>query len=74
MIIEEYIEDNTRVRHYSDENLKIRQIETDIIYDDAIDVIPCKYTYEETDIPIDTEPEPNSDIQPELFMRNMFPQ
>lgn len=71
MIIEEYIEDNTRVRHYSDENFKIRQIETGIIYDDAVDVIPCKYTYEETDIPIEPEPEPNSDIQPELFTRNI---
>jgi hypothetical protein len=71
MIIEEYIEDNTRVRHYSDENLKIRQIETGIIYDDAVDVIPCKYTYEETDIPIEPKPEPNSAIQPELFMRNI---
>lgn len=71
MIIEEYIEDNTRVRHYSDENLKIRQIETNIIYDDAVDVVPCKYTYEETDIPIEPEPEPNIDIQPELFMRNI---
>lgn len=53
MIIEEYIEDNTRVRHYSDENFKIRQIETGIIYNDAVDVLPCKYSYEETDIVIE---------------------
>lgn len=37
------------IRHYSDKNLKIRQIETGIVYDDAVDVIPCAYTYEETD-------------------------
>lgn len=53
MIVEELIEDGARVRHYSDENLKIRQIETGIVYDDAVDVIPCRYTYEETDIPIE---------------------
>lgn len=43
------------VRHYSDRNLKLRQIETGIVYDDAIDIIPCAYTYEETDEPIDDE-------------------
>lgn len=43
-----------RIRHYSDEGLKIRQIETGALYDDAVDVMPCRYTYEETDEPIDT--------------------
>jgi hypothetical protein len=33
----------------------IRQVETGIVYYDAVDVLPCKYTYEETDEPI---PEP----------------
>jgi len=51
MIIEEYV--GERIRHYSDTGMKIRQIETDIIYDDAVDVVPCRYTYEETDIPLD---------------------
>ena len=37
------------VHTYSDEHKKIRQIETGIVYDDAIDV-PNRYTYEETDI------------------------
>lgn len=31
---------------------KIRQIETGNIYEDAMDVMPCAYTYEETDIPL----------------------
>lgn len=44
-----------RIRHYSDEGYKIRQIETGSIYDDAIDVVPCRYTYEETDIPVEDE-------------------
>lgn len=30
----------------------IRQIETGILYEDAVDTMPCKYTYEETDEPI----------------------
>lgn len=46
-----------RVRHYSDANMMIRQVETGIIYQDAVDKIPCRYTYEETDEPI-----PENDI------------
>lgn len=52
MVREEQI-DELCVRHYSDLNFRIRQIETGALYDDAIDVIPCRFTYEETDIPID---------------------
>lgn len=37
-----------RIRHYSDAGFKLRQIETGVLYDDAVDVLPCKYTYEET--------------------------
>lgn len=36
------------IKHYSDKGLKIKQIETGYVYDIAIDVIPCRYTYEET--------------------------
>ena len=53
MIIVELVEDETRERRYSDQRMMIRQIETGDIYEDAVDVIPCPYTYEETDIPID---------------------
>ena len=42
-----------RIRHYSDEGYQILQVETNILYEDAVDVVPCAYTYEETDIPID---------------------
>lgn len=58
MIIVELVDNDTRERRYSDQKMKLRQIETQVLYDDAVDVIPCKYTYEETDIPIDEEPEP----------------
>ncbi len=44
---------NGVIRHYSDRNKIIRQIETGELYYDAVDIIPCQYTYEETedDIP-----------------------
>lgn len=51
MIIEEMVGD--RIRHVSDSGFKIRQIETGAIYDDALDIVPCPYTYEETDEPIE---------------------
>jgi len=47
-VIEEQVSEHC-VRHYSDRLKKLRQIETGIIYDDAVDIIPCRYTYEETD-------------------------
>lgn len=53
MILTEYVENNTRIRHYSDQGMKIRQVETDAVYDDAVDYLPCKYTYVETDEPIE---------------------
>lgn len=41
------------IRHYSNNNLQIRQVETGLIFDDAIDIVPCQFTYEETDTPIE---------------------
>ena len=49
MIIPQYLEGGTRIRRYSNEGYYIRQIETGEIYEDAVDVVPCRYTYEETD-------------------------
>lgn len=43
-----------RVRTYSDAGMMIRQVETGITYDSAVDVLG-KYTYTETDIPIQTQ-------------------
>jgi len=53
MIIVELVDNDTRERRYSDKNVMIRQVETGILYEDAVDVIPCKYTYEESDVPIE---------------------
>ena len=58
MIIEEMV--GSRIRHYSDQYVKIRQIETGALYDDAVDIYPCPYTYEETDEPTSDETEPIS--------------
>ena len=54
MIVVEFIATENRERRYSDLNVKIRQIETGNVYEDAVDIIPCPYTYEETNIPIET--------------------
>ena len=43
------------VRTYSDAGFKIRQLETGAIYADAIDVLPLRYSYEETDIRLEEE-------------------
>lgn len=45
-------------RTYSDADLKIRKVGTDEIYDEAIDIEGAPYTYEETDMPIEVEPDP----------------
>ena len=57
MIVEELLEGDL-IRHYSDANMKIRQEETGIIYDEAVDVVPCRYTYTETSEPIESVNEP----------------
>lgn len=57
MIIVELVDEGTRERRYSDIGMKLRQVETGILYDDAVDVIPCRYTYEETDVPVEAEEE-----------------
>lgn len=47
-------------RTYSDANLKIHKVNTDEIYDEAIDVENAPYTYEETDEPIEIQPDDNT--------------
>ena len=51
--VKEEVLDNNLIRHYAiDENgkqYKILQVETNIVYDEAIDVLPCRYTYNATE-------------------------
>lgn len=49
MIKTEMMKYNTLIRHFSDEGKMIRQVETGTIYSEAVDVVPCEFTYEETD-------------------------
>lgn len=60
MIIEQIVDEN-HVKHYSDRDMMIRQEETGILYEDAVDVIPCRYTYTETDTPIPADPATDED-------------
>jgi hypothetical protein len=55
MIVTELVDNGKRIRHYSDVGFRILQNETGVVYNDAVDVIPCKYTYTETDEPIETD-------------------
>lgn len=52
MIRTETIDGGARMRTYSDAGMRLRQVETGALYDEAIDIAPSPYTYEETDIPL----------------------
>ena len=49
MIQTEYLNDGTLIKHYSDAGFMLLQNETGIKYADPIDLVPCAYTYTETD-------------------------
>lgn len=57
MIQVEYLNGGTLVRHYSDKEVLLLQNETGVKYADPIDVVPCAYTYSETEEPIENEEE-----------------
>lgn len=67
MIIEEFLNDGKLVKHYSDKNVMLLQNETGVKYADPVDVVPCRYTYTETDEPIETDEDGFSDKE----FRNM---
>lgn len=49
MIVKEHLRDGTLVKHYSDKGFVIEQVETGERYSEAIDGVPCPFTYIETD-------------------------
>ena len=55
MIQTEYLKDGKLIRHYSDKGVMLLQVETGVMYSDPIDVVPCQYIYEETDVLIEEE-------------------
>lgn len=61
MILTEYLNDGTLIKHYSDKGVMLLQVETGMKYSDPVDVVPCRYTYEETEEPIEIEEEITGD-------------
>lgn len=55
MIKTEFLNDGTLIKHYSDAGFMLLQNETGIKYADPVDVVPCRYTYTETDEPVEAE-------------------
>ena len=45
----ELLKNDTLIRHYSNDGKVLLQVETGIEYEEAVDVVPCRYTYKETD-------------------------
>ena len=54
------------IRHYSDKGMYILQKETGLEFEDAVDTLPCKYTYEETDKPIEQVEDTTSENELEV--------
>lgn len=61
MIKTELLNDGTLIKHYSDAGFMLLQVETGIKYADPVDVVPCRYTYEETNEVIDGDEEITDD-------------
>lgn len=59
MIQIEYLNEGTLIKHYSDQGFLLLQKETGAKYSDPIDIVPCPYTYIETDEPAEVEEENN---------------
>lgn len=57
MIQIEYLNEGTLIKHYSDTGMMLLQNETGLMYSDPVDLVPCRYTYTETDIPCEVEEE-----------------
>ena len=59
MIVREFYKENKNgvnlYRTYSDENYRIKQVETDDVFDEAIDSETANYTYEETNEKIEED-------------------
>ncbi len=55
MILTEFLNNNTLIKHYSDKGVMLLQNETGIKYADPVDVYPCPYTYSEIEELIEVE-------------------
>lgn len=61
MIQTEYLNDGTLIKHYSDAGYMLLQNETGLKYSEPVDLVPCRYTYTETDEFVDGDEEITGD-------------
>ena len=68
IIVERFEDSEDLIKTYSDAGFKIQQVQTGIVYDEAIDLISSGYTYIETNEPINSnfEEEEENFEEPEL--------
>ena len=59
-------------RTYSDQGFMLRQIETGVLYSEAIDIEGTSYTYEETNEPIETNGVHISTLAPDEISAEEF--
>ena len=57
MIKSEYLNEGTLIRQWSDAGVMLLQVETGAMYSDPVDLVPCRYTYQETDVLVGFEDE-----------------
>lgn len=69
MIIQEPIPDTDLVKSYSNAGLMMLQVETGEMYSEAVDVLPLRYTYQETDIPIEPDEPASAEDYDEALRR-----
>lgn len=65
MIKTELLNNGTLIRHFSDSGKILLQNETGIEYGEAVDIVPCPYTYTEIDPPIEENETKIDDIEEE---------
>ena len=66
MIVHEPIPETDLVKSYSDRGMMMLQVETGAMYGEAIDVLPLRYTYEETDTPVEDDDPTSEDYESAL--------
>lgn len=64
MIKTELLNEGTLIKHYSDKGVMLLQNETGNMYGEPIDVVPCPFTYTETEELVN----PDEEIEEEEFL------
>lgn len=72
MILTKYLNNGTLIRHYSDKGVLLLQNETGLKYFDPVDIVPCPYTYAETDEYPDVEEGGSNEEIPAEELKSMI--